>query len=318
MNHLSLGIVDQAPPLSATQKTTQWPAPAKLNLFLYITGRQATGYHTLQTLFQFITLEDTLWITPRFDGQINVDSNLPTIQRKDNLIVKAAHLLQEASSTSQGASITIKKRIPLGSGLGGGSSNAATTLAALNQIWRCHYSREQLQQLGVSLGADVPIFLYGQAAFAEGIGEKLQKASPTERWYLVAYPDAGAISTAAIFNDPQLQRSTPWRTRQACLSEKPYHNDCESVVKKRSPAVAAALEWLIKYQKSIGSEPSARLTGTGAAIFAEFANQQAAETAQYQAPTGVTTFVVCGINRSPLLLTLERYRSLSPSPTHYP
>lgn len=278
--------------------TTTWPAPGKLNLFLTITGRRPDGYHTLQTLFQFLAYGDTLTITPRAQEQIQLQTPLPGVPPEDNLMIKAARLLQQATGCRQGAVISINKQLPLGSGLGGGSSNAATTLAVLNQLWGCGLSRAELQQLGLTLGADVPLFLYGQAAFAEGIGEQLQPAYPQEIWYLVAYPEQ-EISTARIFNHPHLQRSTPHRTVKQCLTQ-PYSNDCEAVVKKCFPEVEAVINWLLHYAP-------ARLTGTGSAAFAEFSSQAAAQQVLNRLPSGVRAFVARGVNRSPLQQALANH-----------
>lgn len=286
--------------------TTTWPAPGKLNLFLSITGRRPDGYHTLQTLFQFLTYGDTLTITPQAEEQIQLQTPLPGVPPEDNLMIKAARLLQQVTGCRQGAIITLHKQLPLGSGLGGGSSNAATTLAALNQLWGCGLSSAELQQLGVSLGADVPVFLYGQAAFAEGIGEQLQPADPQELWYLVAYPEQ-AISTAQIFNHPHLQRATPPRTLKQCLTP-PYSNDCEAVVKKCFPEVEAVINWLLHYAP-------ARLTGTGSAAFAEFSSQTAAQQLFNKLPSGVHAFVTRGINRSPLQQALANYAKERPGGT---
>lgn len=278
--------------------TTTWPAPGKLNLFLTITGRRSDGYHTLQTLFQFLAYGDTLTITPRAQEQIQLQTPLPGVPPEDNLMIKAARLLQQATGCRQGAIISVNKQLPLGSGLGGGSSNAATTLAVLNQLWGCGLSRAELQQLGLTLGADVPLFLYGQAAFAEGIGEQLQPAYPQEIWYLVAYPEQ-EISTAQIFNHPHLQRSTPHRTVKQCLTQ-PYSNDCEAVVKKCFPEVEAVINWLLHYAP-------ARLTGTGSAAFAEFSSQAAAQQVLNRLPSGVRAFVARGVNRSPLQQALANH-----------
>jgi 4-diphosphocytidyl-2-C-methyl-D-erythritol kinase len=278
--------------------TTTWPAPGKLNLFLYITGRRPDGYHTLQTLFQFLASGDTLTITPQEEKPIQLLTPLPSISYEDNLIIKAAQLLQQTTGCRQGAMISVHKQLPLGSGLGGGSSNAATTLAALNQLWGCGLSLAELQQLGVTLGADIPLFLYGKAAFAEGIGNQLQPADPKELWYLVAYPEQ-QISTAQLFNHPHLKRSTPQRTLKQCLTS-PYANDCEEIVKKCFPEVERVIEYLLRYAP-------ARLTGTGSAAFAEFSSQTEAQQVFNRMPTGVNAFVTRGVNHSPLQQALANY-----------
>lgn len=193
---------------------THWPSPAKLNLFLYITGQRADGYHTLQTLFQFLDYGDTIDITPRSDGEIHLLTPVEGVAHEDNLIVRAARSLMKAASESNrlpkgsGADISIDKRLPMGGGLGGGSSNAATVLVALNHLWQCGLSVDELAALGLTLGADVPVFVRGHAAFAEGVGEILTPVEPEEKWYLVAHPGV-SIPTPVIFNDPDLPRNTP-------------------------------------------------------------------------------------------------------------
>ncbi len=190
----------------------QWPSPAKLNLFLYITGRRADGYHQLQTLFQFLDYGDTLTIVPRQDDQIQLLTPVEGVPDEQNLIVRAARLLQQHCTTHsiatlpRGADISIDKRLPMGGGLGGGSSNAATVLVALNELWQCGLSDDQLADMGLTLGADVPVFVRGHAAFAEGIGEQLQPANPAEKWYLVAHPGV-SIPTPVIFADAELKET---------------------------------------------------------------------------------------------------------------
>ena len=202
--------------------TLSWPSPAKLNLFLYITGRRADGYHNLQTLFQFLDYGDTLTFTPRKDTQLNILTPVEGVKDEDNLIIKAALLLRNYCQKNniallyQGADISIDKKLPMGGGLGGGSSNAATTLIALNWHWQAGLSDEVLAELGVTLGADVPVFVKGHAAFAEGVGEILTPASPKEQWYLVAHPGI-SISTPTIFTDPELKRNSPIRSLGALL-----------------------------------------------------------------------------------------------------
>lgn len=192
---------------------THWPSPAKLNLFLYITGQRADGYHTLQTLFQFLDYGDTLHIEPRRDGEIHLLTPVNGVENEDNLIVRAARLLMKVASEvdacpPEAARISALKRLPMGGGLGGGSSNAATVLVALNHLWQCGLSIDELATLGLTLGADVPVFVRGHAAFAEGVGEILTPVNPPEKWYLVAHPGV-SIPTPVIFKDPQLPRNTP-------------------------------------------------------------------------------------------------------------
>lgn len=274
-----------------------WPSPAKLNLFLYITGRRADGYHQLQTLFQFLDYGDTLTIDPRQDDNINLLTPMNGVPDDQNLIVRAALLLQHycdgqaLTTRSCGANISIDKRLPMGGGLGGGSSNAATVLVALNHLWRCGLSVNELAELGISLGADVPVFVRGHAAFAEGIGERLQPVNPQEKWYLVAHPGVG-IPTPVIFGDAELKRDTPVRTLYELL-QTPYANDCEPIARKRFHEVEQLLSWLLEYAPS-------RLTGTGACVFAEFDTEIAARQVLNQAPEWLCGFVARGANISPL------------------
>lgn len=275
----------------------QWPSPPKLNLFLYITGRRADGYHQLQTLFQFLDYGDTLTIVPRQDTDIQLLTSVAGVPNEQNLIVRAAHLLQQYCTTQaiatlpRGADISIEKRLPMGGGLGGGSSNAATVLVALNELWQCRLSDEQLAEIGLALGADVPVFVYGHAAFAQGIGEQLQPANPAEKWYLVAHPGV-SIPTPVIFSDAELKRDTPVRPLRALL-QAPYANDCEPIVRKRFREVEQLLLWLLQYAPS-------RLTGSGACVFAEFDSEPAALQVLNQAPTWLRGFVARGVNVSPL------------------
>ncbi|CNH40850.1 4-diphosphocytidyl-2-C-methyl-D-erythritol kinase [Yersinia aldovae] len=276
------------------QRQLIWPSPAKLNLFLYITGQRADGYHQLQTLFQFLDYGDQLTIVPRNDEQIQLLTPIMGVENEQNLIIKAARLLQKQSGnhqTPRGADISIDKRLPMGGGLGGGSSNAATVLVALNALWQCGLSEDELAILGLSLGADVPVFIRGHAAFAEGVGEKLYPAEPAERWYLVAHPGV-TIPTPIIFSDPELKRNTPVRPLAALLST-PYANDCEPIARKRFREVEQALSWLLEYAPS-------RLTGTGACVFAEFDTEASARQVLSIAPEWLHGFVARGVNISPL------------------
>ncbi|ECF6075853.1 4-(cytidine 5'-diphospho)-2-C-methyl-D-erythritol kinase [Salmonella enterica subsp. houtenae] len=276
---------------------THWPSPAKLNLFLYITGQRADGYHTLQTLFQFLDYGDTLHIEPRRNGEIRLLTPVNGVENEDNLIVRAARLLMSAASESgrlpagSGADISIEKRLPMGGGLGGGSSNAATVLVALNHLWQCGLSVDELATLGLTLGADVPVFVRGHAAFAEGVGEILTPANPPEKWYLVAHPGV-SIPTPAIFKDPDLPRNTPKRSIDTLLKCE-FSNDCEVIARKRFREVDAALSWLLEYAPS-------RLTGTGACVFAEFDTESRARQVLEQAPEWLNAFVAKGVNLSPL------------------
>lgn len=274
----------------------QFPSPAKLNLFLYITGRRADGYHELQTLFQFLDVGDEIKIELTENSDIVLLNALNGVPTEQNLIYRAAKLLQEKTACTQGARIAVNKILPMGAGLGGGSSNAATILVALNQLWHTNLPLETLAEIGLSLGADVPIFVRGFAAFAEGVGEKLTACQPKEKWYLVLKPDV-AISTAAIFTHPALPRNTPKRTMDELLSST-WSNDCEKIVKDLYSEVDECLSWLIQYAP-------ARLTGTGACVFAEFDCKDDALAAFYQKPANYQGFVAQGQNISPLHKTLN-------------
>ena len=281
---------------------THWPAPAKLNLFLYITGRRPDGYHNLQTLFQFLDYGDELQIHADQRGCIQLLTPLAGVADEDNLIVRAATLLKQAAlqsnrlSADAGAQIAIEKRLPMGGGIGGGSSDAATVLVALNHLWQTGFSTEELAEMGVTLGADVPVFVHGFAAFAQGVGEELQPADPAEKWYLVAHPGVH-ISTPVVFGDPDLTRDTPARSLSTLLAS-PFANDCEAVVRKRFREVDELVSWLLEYAPS-------RLTGTGACVFAEFDTESAARQVLELAPNGVRGFVARGVNVSPLQRTLR-------------
>ncbi|WP_312585737.1 4-(cytidine 5'-diphospho)-2-C-methyl-D-erythritol kinase [Atlantibacter sp.] len=280
----------------------RWPSPAKLNLFLYITGRRADGYHDLQTLFQFLDYGDSLDIEPRNDDAIRLLTPVPGVADEDNLIVRAARMLAAKARDNGfrgplGADIAVEKQLPMGGGLGGGSSNAATTLVALNHLWKTGFSDEQLAELGVTLGADVPVFVRGRAAFAEGVGEVLTFVEPEEKWYLVAHPGE-SISTPVIFNDPELPRNTPKRSLDTLLKCE-FRNDCEVIARKRFRKVDAALSWLLEYAPS-------RLTGTGACVFAEFDTESAARQVLKQAPEWLHGFVARGVNRSSLHQALDK------------
>ncbi|MFH0474977.1 4-(cytidine 5'-diphospho)-2-C-methyl-D-erythritol kinase [Kluyvera ascorbata] len=276
---------------------THWPSPAKLNLFLYITGQRADGYHTLQTLFQFLDYGDTLTIVPRHDGQLRLLTPVDGVPNEENLIIRAARLLMKTAADTQrlpegsGADISIDKRLPMGGGLGGGSSNAATVLVALNHLWQCGLSEDELATIGLTLGADVPVFVRGHAAFAEGVGEVLTPVEVAEKWYLVAHPGV-SIPTPVIFRDPELPRNTPVRSIETLLNCE-FGNDCEVIARKRFREVDDVLSWLLEYAPS-------RLTGTGACVFAEFDTELAARQVLEQAPEWLQGFVAKGVNLSPL------------------
>ncbi|WP_394144488.1 4-(cytidine 5'-diphospho)-2-C-methyl-D-erythritol kinase [Vibrio atypicus] len=280
-------------------ETTHWPSPAKLNLFLYITGRQENGYHELQTLFQFLDHGDDLTITANESGEITLTPAIPGVALEDNLIWKAATALQKQSGCQLGAHIELNKVLPMGGGIGGGSSNAATVLVALNYLWQTELSDDELADIGLKLGADVPVFTRGFAAFAEGVGEKLTKASPDEKWYLVVRPNV-SIATVDIFTHPNLTRNTPKR-ELATLLDSDYGNDCEKIVRMLYQEVDKQLSWLLQYAPS-------RLTGTGSCVFAEFASKNDAQNVLETLSDNVSAFVAKGRNLSPLHETLAKYR----------
>lgn len=273
------------------------PAPAKLNLFLHITGRRENGYHDLQTVFQFLDLHDVLSFTRTDNPNIELLCSAPELANDDNLVVRAARLLQQHSSVTQGARIVLEKHLPYGGGLGGGSSDAATTLLALNHLWQVHLSIEILMQLGAQLGADVPIFIFGHAAFAEGIGEKLTAIDPPQPWYLVVDPGVH-ISTAKLFNHPQLERqcapiaSSDWQLHNT-------HNVFEPLVREAYPEVANAYNWLVEYAPI-------RLTGTGACLFGAFESQEEARAVLARMPSRWNGFVARGLNESPVCQLLRQ------------
>lgn len=268
-------------------------APAKLNLFLHITSRRADGYHNLQTIFQFIDYCDELQIKSRDDGQLLCHSNAKDLPPAQDLVLRAARLLKQYSGTSLGAEIEVDKKIPIGGGLGGGSSDAATTLLALNQLWQLQLSADTLALLGLKLGADVPVFVHGRAAWAEGVGDHLMPVTLEESWYLVIHPGC-QVSTAEIFSAPDLTRnSKPITLLQ--YQEGETTNVCEPVVRRRYPPVAQAIDWLDKYSH-------ARLTGTGACVFARFDHKTQAEEIRAKLPNQWQGLVAQGKNISPALI----------------
>ena len=279
----------------ATGAETQWPAPAKLNLFLHVTGRRPDGYHELQTLFQLIDLSDTVSIRVTGDGRIERPAGPVGVDPDADLTVRAAKALQAATGCRAGASLRITKRIPMGGGLGGGSSDAATVLLALNHLWRCGLSIDELARIGLPLGADVPVFIRGSSAWAEGVGERLEPVELPERWYVVVHPGV-AVPTRDVFQSPELTRNSPIITIRAFFEpggSSGSRNDCEPVVRARYPEVADALSWLGKFAP-------ARLTGTGSCIFASFASAIDAERVAARVPDRWRAFVARGLNVSPV------------------
>jgi len=268
-----------------------WPAPAKLNLMLRILGRRPDGYHRLQTVFQFIDRHDRLFFERRDDGRIRRTSNHAGIPEESDLVVRAARLLEERTGSRLGVDIRVEKHLPLGGGLGGGSSDAATTLVALNRIWGLGLTECELMGLGLALGADVPIFIYGRAAWGEGIGEVLTPIDLPEPWYLVLAPRC-EVATGAVFSDGKLTRDSAPITMSGFIAGDD-RNDCLAVVRRRYGEVAAALDWLA----TVGRP---RLTGTGACVFCAFATAAQARAACSLAPSRFSAFVARGMNRSPL------------------
>ena len=277
------------------------PAPAKLNLFLHVVGRRPDGYHLLQTLFRFIDLHDTLRFSLREDGVVRRTNVVEGVAEEQDLCVRAARLLQSETGCRLGADIAVEKRIPMGGGLGGGSSDAATTLIALNRLWSLGLSRTRLMQLGLRLGADVPVFVFGENAFAEGVGEELQAYPLPDAWYVVLFPPI-QVPTAQIFAQldfahPELTRDKVSITMRALFEQqqavRQLHNDLQSVVCDLYPEVAHYLASLNKFGKAM-------MTGSGACVFAEFANRSQAEAVMTQLPHGMSGVVAQGLANHPL------------------
>jgi 4-diphosphocytidyl-2-C-methyl-D-erythritol kinase len=277
---------------AAGTEESRWPAPAKLNLFLHVTGRRADGYHELQTLFQLIDLADTIAIRVRDDGAIERPEGPEGVPAESDLAVCAARSLKAASGTQLGADLRVLKRIPQGGGLGGGSSDAATALIALNEAWNCGLSTSDLAALGRPLGADVPVFIGGFSAWGEGIGERLTPVELPDRWYLIIHPGC-AVSTREVFQSPELTRNSPVITIRGFF-ESGGRNDCEPVVRRLCPEVGEALDWL-------GRFAPARLTGTGSCVFAAFGSAIEAERLAARVPDRWTSTVARGLNASPVL-----------------
>jgi len=269
---------------------TLWPAPAKLNLFLHVTGRRPDGYHELQTVFQLIDLCDTIALSVRPDGRIERPDGPPGVDPEADLTVRAARALQVATGCRLVVTLRVRKRIPMGGGLGGGSSDAATVLLGLNELWGCGMPVDQLARLGLPLGADVPVFVRGSSAWGQGVGEDLQPLELPESWYVVIHPGV-AVGTRDVFQSPELTRNSPVITIRAFF-EAGGRNDCEGVVRAKYAEVADALDWLSRYG-------DARLTGTGSCIFAACASAIDAERIAARVPDRWTSFVARGMNLSP-------------------
>jgi 4-diphosphocytidyl-2-C-methyl-D-erythritol kinase len=270
---------------------SHWSAPAKLNLFLHVTARRPDGYHELQTLFQLIDLCDTITIALREDGRLERPVGPANIASHEDLTLRAALALQQHTGSGRGAELRVHKRIPQGGGLGGGSSDAATTLLALNELWDCRMSVDELAGLALPLGADVPVFIRGSSAWAEGVGERLTPVALPETWYVIIYPGVG-VSTREVFQSPELTRNSPLITIRAFF-QSGGRNDCEPAVRARSPEVAAALDWLTR-------EGSARLTGTGSCVFTARSSAADAERLAARVPERWMSYVARGLNTSPV------------------
>lgn len=291
-----------------TVQQLRLPAPAKLNLFLHITGRRTDGYHLLQTLFQILDTGDELHFSANQSDIIALSCNDKSLEGSDNLIYRAAMALKPLAAENAGVDIFLDKKLPMGGGLGGGSSDAATTLHALNKLWQLNLSVTELAAIGLKLGADVPLFVEGYTAFAQGVGEQLQAVELPEAVYLVVTP-ACHVSTAEVFTHPDLIRNTAVIKTADVLnsvghpawlwhSSDNWHNDCQPLVERLYPVVAITLQWLVEYAPS-------RMTGTGASLFAEFPDEISARRALANLPANCRGFVARGVNRSPLLTALE-------------
>ncbi len=296
---------------------TSWPAPAKLNLFLRIVGRRVDGYHELQTVFRMLDWGDTIRLRVRTDGRIVRHGDAPAgVAEAADLAVRAAKSLQNAANCTLGADIWIEKRIPAGAGFGGGSSDAASVLVGLNALWSSPLDREQLCGLGLTLGADLPVFVQGCNAWAEGVGERLVPLDLPPAWYLLVAPDVHA-STADLFQTPELTRDSPPATISDFVSDAfgqgaVLGNAFEPVLRRREPAVEAVFSALSRVG---GSASRPRLTGTGSGVFVEFASRELAEVAQASLPPGLTAWLARGAERSPLLDALETRVPAGASPS---
>ena len=286
--------------MGSTMRSLTCPAPAKLNLFLHVVGRRADGYHLLQTLFRFIDLHDTLHFTRRDDGRVIRLNALAGVADEDDLCVRAARLLQHETGCTLGVDIALEKCIPMGGGLGGGSSDAATTLLALNRLWQLDLPRARLMHLGLTLGADVPVFVFGDNAFAQGVGEQLQQYALPEAWYVVLYPPV-QVPTAQIFSHRELTRNTISMTMRALPKGRDFragkipglHNDLQAAACKLYPAVAEYLAWLAQFAPAL-------MSGSGACVFAEFDTEAEARAVWRQLPDTMRGYVARGLQQHPL------------------
>jgi 4-diphosphocytidyl-2-C-methyl-D-erythritol kinase len=274
----------------------RWPAPAKLNLMLRITGQRSDGYHLLQTVFQFIDLCDWITFHPVADGRVSLQKPMPGVPEEDDLTVRAAKLLKAETGCEQGVCIEVEKNLPMGGGLGGGSSDAATTLVVLNELWGLQLSVERLMELGLALGADVPVFVYGYSAWAEGVGEKLEKIDIPEPWFVVIKPDCH-VNTGEVFSAKDLTRNSK-SIKIADFIAGQHQNDCLGVVRERYQSVKDALLDLSAFSE-------ARLTGTGACVFAQFDSEKTAASAYQSLQKKWQVYLVKGVNESPLFSKLK-------------
>jgi len=274
----------------------RYPAPAKLNLFLHVVGRRSDGYHLLQTAFRLIDLCDWLRFTPRESGEVRLARAIPGVADDENLVVRAARLLQADGKARAGVEIDLEKNIPIGGGLGGGSSDCATTLTVLNRLWGLGLPAERLAEMALALGADVPFFLFGRNAFGEGVGERLTRLDLPEAWYVVLVPPV-SVGTRTIFASPELTRNSK-TIKISGFSAGFGRNDLEPVVRRRHAEVAAHLEWLRQFA-------DARMSGSGACVFAEFAAEREARSVHSKMPAEMRGFVVRGLDRQPLTVLLE-------------
>jgi 4-diphosphocytidyl-2-C-methyl-D-erythritol kinase (EC 2.7.1.148) len=274
----------------------KWPAPAKLNLMLRITGQRSDGYHLLQTVFQFIELCDWITFHPVDDGRVSLQKPIPGVPEADDLIIRAAKLLKAETGCEQGVRIEVEKNLPMGGGLGGGSSDAATTLVVLNALWGLQLSMERLMELGLTLGADVPVFVYGYSSWAEGVGEKLERIDIPEQWFVVIKPNCH-VDTKEVFLSKDLTRNSK-SIRIADFIAGQHQNDCLGVVRERYQSVKDALVDLSEFSE-------ARLTGTGACVFAQFDSEEAAVSAYRSLQKKWQVYLVKGVNESPLFSKLK-------------
>ncbi|WP_082752831.1 4-(cytidine 5'-diphospho)-2-C-methyl-D-erythritol kinase [Janthinobacterium sp. B9-8] len=277
--------------MSSTHDWQDFPAPAKLNLFLHIIGRRSDGYHLLQSVFQLIDLADTISLRVNDNGEVRHLNPLPGVPAESDLTVRAARLLQQATGCSKGVDIQVEKRLPMGGGVGGGSSDAATVMLALNRLWQLNLSRSKLMELGLSLGADVPFFIFGENAFVEGIGEIMTPILTPEAHFVILHPQVH-VSTPQIFSDPSLTRDTPPITVPH-LSSAMTQNDLEEVARKSYPEISESITWL-------GQHANARMTGSGSCVFASFSSPNEANRVIYDLPKNMTGYVARSLSKHPL------------------